>query len=276
MVKNTMFKLIALDIDGTLKVSGGTISNYTKSILSKCKDAGTIVVIATGRSRKSADPIVNELDVLDYLVSFQGALITGINGNQPVWAKVLDRERLIAINKGLKGWEVEKVAYVEDFICVERMTKWARDYSERNGVEIKLVADLCSLEVDPYRVLAVGEEGDVERLEKEMNLKLNGYVYSTRSLPNYCEFLNPEAGKEKALDWICEKHGIKSEEVLAFGNGFNDVNMLKWSGLGVAIGDSEGVVIDVADDVALSVEQDGVARYIDQLLETRRIGAVGN
>ena len=78
------------------------------------------------------------------------------------------------------------------------------------------------------------------------------------------------------MDWICEKHGKKSEEVLAFGNGFNDVNMLKWSGLGVAIGDSEGVVIDVADDVALSVEQDGVARYIDQLLETRRIGAVGN
>ena len=219
---------------------------------------------------------MNELDVLDYLVSFQGALITGINGNQPVWTRVLDRERLIAINKGLKGWEVEKVAYVEDFICVERMTKWARDYSERNGVEIKLVPDLCSLEVDPYRVLAVGEEGDVERLEKEMILKLNGYVYSTRSLPNYCEFLNPEAGKEKALDWICEKHGIKSEEVLAFGNGFNDVNMLKWSGLGVAIGDSEGVVLDVADDVALSVEQDGVARYIDQLLETRRIGAVGN
>ena len=64
MVKNTMFKLIALDIDGTLKVSGGTISNYTKSILSKCKDAGTIVVIATGRSRKSADPIVNELSLI--------------------------------------------------------------------------------------------------------------------------------------------------------------------------------------------------------------------
>ena len=167
MVKNTMFKLIALDIDGTLKVSGGTISKYTKSILSKCKDAGTIVVIATGRSRKSADPIVNELDVLDYLVSFQGALITGISGNQLVWARVLDRERLIAINKGLKGWEVEKVAYVADFICVERMTKWARDYSERNGVEIKLVADLCSLEVDPYRVLAVGEEGDVENVRAD-------------------------------------------------------------------------------------------------------------
>lgn len=276
MVKNTMFKLIALDIDGTLKASGGTISNYTKSILGKCKDADAIIVIATGRSSKSAEPIVYELDILDYVVSFQGALITATNGNQPVWAKVLDRERLLAVNEGLEGWRVEKVAYVEDFICVEKMTEWARDYAGRNGVEIKLVSDLCSLEADPYRVLAVGQEGDVERLEKEMDSMLKGYVYSTRSLPNYCEFLNPEAGKEKALDWICEKHGIKPEEVLAFGNGFNDVNMLKWSGLGVAIGDSEGVVLDVADDVALSVEQDGVARYIDQLLETRRIGTVGN
>ena len=271
-----MFKLIALDIDGTLKVSGETISNYTKSILGKCKDAGAILVIASGRSRKSADPIASELDILHYVVSFQGALITTIGCNRPVWSRVLDRARLLAVIKALRSWEVQKVAYVEDLICVEKMTKWCRDYSSRNGVEIQLVPDLDSLTKDPYRVLAVGKEDEIEMLEKEMKSRFDGYVYSTRSLPNYCEFLNPEAGKEKALDWICKKHGIKSEEVLSFGNGFNDVNMLKWSGLGVAIGDSEQIALDVADDVALPVEDDGVARYIDQLLERGRIGTVAN
>ena len=271
-----MFKLIALDIDGTLKVPGERISTYTKSILRRCKDIGTILVIASGRSRKSADPVASELGIVDYVVSFQGALVTPFNSNQPVWSRVLDRNRLLDIMQSLRGWEVEIVAYVEDLICVEKMTKWARDYAKRNGVEIKLIPDLSSLETDPYRVLAVGEEGDIVMLEREMDSKFGGYIYSTRSLPNYCEFLNPEAGKEKALDWICKKHRIKSEEVLAFGNGFNDVNMLKWSGLGVAIGDSEQIALDAADDVALTAEDDGVALYIDLLLERGRIGTVAN
>ena len=264
-----MFKMIALDIDGTLKVSGEAISEYTKSVLTRCKDRGAMLVVATGRSRKSADFVASELGILDYVVSFQGALITLPKSEEPIWSRSLDRARLLDVLQVLSQWEVEKVAYVKDFICVEKMTKWTEDYAKRNGVEIRLVSDLCSLDEDPYRLLAVGEEYEIETIERITNFKFQRYMYITRSLPNYCEFLNPEAGKEKALDWICKKHGVKPQEVLAFGNGFNDVGLLAWSGLGVAIEDSEESILNIADDIALSAEDDGVARYINKLLEKR-------
>ena len=95
----------------------------------------------------------------------------------------------------------------------------------------------------------------------------------TRSLPTFCEILHPESGKEKALEWLCALLGSRREEVLVFGNGYNDVPMIAWAGLGVAVGGGVPDALSAADRVARSIEEDGVALVLDELLEAGLIAA---
>ena len=172
----------------------------------------------------------------------------------------------------LDSRNVQKVSYVGDRIYVQEMTSWAASYGERTGVEVLQVNNLREISRDVYRILAVGSDRDIEKLEMDMNKHFLGSIYVTRSLPHFCEVLSGGAGKEKALQWICSSLGIEGHEVISFGNGFNDVEMLRWSGLGVAVKGGEIPAIEAADDLALNAESDGVGRYLDQLLSRNLIG----
>ena len=97
-------------------------------------------------------------------------------------------------------------------------------------------------------------------------------LYVTRSLPHFCEILHPEGGKDRALAWLCRRLGVQRGETVAFGNGYNDVRMLRWAGLGVAVADAVPEVLEAADMVAPRTEEDGVAQVLEQLLDQGLIG----
>ena len=105
-----------------------------------------------------------------------------------------------------------------------------------------------------------------------MTAAFDSTLHVTRSLPNFCEILHPDAGKDKALSWLCDFLGLQSTESVAFGNGYNDVQMLTWAGLGVAVGDAVPEVLEVADLVAPVFKEDGAARVLKQLLVEGRFG----
>ena len=96
-------------------------------------------------------------------------------------------------------------------------------------------------------------------------------AYVTRSLPHFCEILDPYAGKESALQWICDQNQINTNETVAFGNGYNDVKMLEWAGIGIAVGDAVLEALAVADIVAPSLEDDGVANVIEDLINSAQL-----
>ena len=105
-----------------------------------------------------------------------------------------------------------------------------------------------------------------------MKALFDSRLHITRSLPHFCEILHPEGGKHKALEWLCVHLGIRQDETVAFGNGYNDVDMLRWSGLGVAIGGAVPEVLEVADMVAPPLEEDGAAQVLEDLLRRGLIG----
>ena len=124
---------------------------------------------------------------------------------------------------------------------------------------------------DSYRVLAVGSDEEIIQVEKRVKTLHSDSVYATRSLRHFCEILSPCAGKDKALDWLCKQMDIDSNEVVAFGNGLNDLEMLSWAGRGVAIEGGEPEALAVSSAVAPPVEQDGVAVYLSGLLSQNLI-----
>jgi hydroxymethylpyrimidine pyrophosphatase-like HAD family hydrolase len=94
----------------------------------------------------------------------------------------------------------------------------------------------------------------------------------TRSLPQFCEILHPKSGKDKALEQFCKRLSIGPEQVVAFGNGYNDVHMLRWAGLGVAIGGAVPQALAAADRTGPPVEEDGVAQVLEELLAQGMFG----
>ena len=97
-------------------------------------------------------------------------------------------------------------------------------------------------------------------------------VLVMRSLPHFCEILHPRGGKEDALGWMCERFGIARSETVAFGNGYNDVQMLEWAGLGIAVGDAVSEALAAADSVAPPFKEHGVAQVLEELLDKGLIG----
>ena len=267
-----MFKVISLDIDGTLKGASGEPSLHTKEVLNQCVDSGAIICIATGRSLKSAKIFTDNLEMISYIISFQGALITGTESDVPMWQQNLSSHEVDSVLNYLDHKEFQILVYVGDEIYVENLTPWVQSYGQRNEVVIKVVDDLRLIEEPPYRILAVGEDDEISCLELDMRSEFNGQLYITRSLPHFCEVLSSSSGKDKALSWVCSQNGYTRKDVIAFGNGYNDVEMLKWAGRGVALKGSEGLAISVADDVAGFVDQEGVAIYLKSLLDLGHVG----
>ena len=167
---------------------------------------------------------------------------------------------------------VERVVYVDDFILVDSLTPWASSYGERNSVRVVETESFLAHEGTTYRVLAVGSSDEIIKVERSVKTLYSQELYATRSLHHFCEILSPKAGKEKALNWLCHQMDINPKEVLAFGNGLNDLEMIRWAGRGVAIEGGEPEALAITCEIAPPVERDGVAIYLSELLRQNLIG----
>ena len=267
------YKLIALDIDGTIRSHTRPISARTRAAIDRVRSAGAVVTLATGRAFLSALRSAVELDVTTPVAAFQGAQVSDPKTRRVLWRRPLSGAMARRALDALESWPVEVMAYHEDDVYVSRMTRFADGYRDRNGVNVELVDNLRDIaDWNLTRLLAVSDEDTVRDLERSLRLTQAGELYVTRSLPHFCEILNPAGGKEKALGWICRRLGIDRSETLAFGNGYNDVPMLEWAGLGVAVGGGVPEAIDAADRIAPGIEDDGVARTLEALLDAGEIG----
>lgn len=267
------YKLIALDIDGTIKNFNKEITKITQKSLGTTRDSGALVTIATGRSFHSAMIATRLLNLDSPIVSSQGAHIGDPVTSREMWHMPLTEKMTLDALSYLENWPGEILVFVKHKIYVNKITQWTELYVDRNGIEIVKIDDLNSVaDKKPTRLVLVADNDDIADIEKQLIDNFQDRLHITRSLPNFCEILHPFAGKHKALEVICSRFGISSESVIAFGNGYNDIHMLKWAGLGVALEGSVEDVIKSADVICGTVERDGPATLLESFLERGLIG----
>ena len=267
------YRLIALDVDGTIRSRERPISQRTRDAIDRVREAGAFVTLATGRSFRSAASAAEDLRLTTPIVTFQGAHVAFPTGGEPLWHLPLTPRMTRAALSALDGKEdLDVMGYVGDDVILAKSSEWARDYVERHAVPLRVVDADSFSQMRVTRLVARGEDDAIERLERELIDRFDGALYVTRSLSYFCEILHPDGGKEKALEWLCARLGVKRRQTIAFGNGYNDVRMLRWAGLSVAVDDAVPQALAAADVVAPPMEQDGVARVLDGLLERGMIG----
>jgi Cof subfamily protein (haloacid dehalogenase superfamily) len=268
------YKLIALDIDGTIRSDEYPLSERTRLAVSRARDAGALITLATGRTFKSALKQSSDLNITTPIASSQGAHVVDPLTSKVLWHVPLTQQMTRIAVDAVRPYGLDIMGYRDNAVFVADMTDWAISYGKRNDVDVNAVGDLGSYTADSMTRLVVrGDEDVIEGLEVDLKAKFDSTeLYITRSLPYFCEILHPDGGKDKALNWLCESKGIRSEETVAFGNGYNDVQMLEWAGLSVAIGGAVPQVLEVADTISPPIEEDGAAQIIEGLLDSGLIG----
>lgn len=270
-----MLQLVAIDLDDTLLSPDGSISDRSKLVIRQIREAGVLVTLATGRMFRAAQPFAEELGLDLPLITYQGALIkTAVSGE--VWRRAsLSAAQLYPLLEALEQYDVHINLYVEDDLYVAEMNQIAADYARLSRVPVHPVGRLSRWSTEEAtKVVAIGEPDFLrDRLQPRMNelfpdLKIN------RSRPHFLEFGNSAATKASALAYLGERLDIRREQMLAIGDSENDLDMIEYAGVGIAMGNSDPAVLATADHITGTNAEDGVAlaleHYFSSLLMSRR------
>ena len=265
--KSPRYKLIALDLDGTVIGADLIVPPRVKKAIQRAIGAGIVVTLATGRMFRAALPYARELGLQAPLICYQGAMIKSpidqqVLYHQPVPLYLARQVMEVVQEKGL-----HLNVYLDDHLYVSQVNRWALAYANIARVPLHAVGDLAAfLNADPTKMVVVSDPPVNDVVSRELKERFRDVLFITKSYPIFCEVAHPACSKSQALARLCDLLGIRREETVAVGDNANDADMVEWAGLGVAMGNATQEVLDVAQAVTSTVQEDGVARILEQLL----------
>jgi Cof subfamily protein (haloacid dehalogenase superfamily) len=233
------------------------------------RDAGLPFVIVTGRMYRSAKRYLDDLGLAGPIVCYQGAVVADADGHflrhVPIPLEPA-REAIAAIVAGGHHLNV----YVDDELYVSEVTPEAREYADFQDLPIHPVGDLLAwLDRPPTKLVAVGERHVMDELEIELKERFDGRLYISKSLPEFLELAAPGVTKAEGLSFAAELLGVDLSRIVAFGDGENDVELVRAVGYGVAVANAHERVLEAADFVCPRDRDEGVAQVIEAFLDWR-------
>ena len=270
----TDIKLLVLDIDGTIAGESNNLSQKVISAIAAVKAKGIQVAIATGRMYRSALGFHQKINSTLPLLAYQGAWI-----QDPITQKIhrhlsVSREMAEKLLDYFEQPELRSLLsvhfYINDELYVRELTTETVIYAERSNIVPIVVGDLrSSLSNEPTKILALCDDIDIIK-DLLGNLRRQyspDQLYLTTSVATFFEAANPLVNKGTAVRYLAEEVlGLQRTNVMTIGDNFNDLEMLEYAGVGVAMGNAPKEVQAIATWVAPTVEQDGAATAIEKFL----------
>ncbi len=267
-------KLLVVDIDGTIAGHSNTISQRVKQAIASTKAKGIQVAVATGRMYRSALRFHSDIGSTLPLIAYQGAWIQDPATNQILRHLPVARKMVFALLDYFETPELRDLLsvhfYINDELYVRSLTRETKIYAKRSGIKPIAVGDLRQvLDNEPTKVLALCDDTEIiNNLLGNLRLQYTpAELYLTKSVATFFEATNPNVNKGVAVRYLAEELlGLQADNVMTIGDNFNDVEMLEYAGIGVAMGNAPPEVQAVAQWVAPNVEHDGVAIAIEKFL----------
>jgi 5-amino-6-(5-phospho-D-ribitylamino)uracil phosphatase len=273
MTNNNNIKLVVIDIDGTLLVRADEISRENKIALQELREHGITVSLCSGRATPAARGVLNQLGLKGYHIFFDGALVTDPDTQENLYIKSLER-RLI---KQALDYAQENGLIMDVFsatTCYMAQESWVADIRRKYFKVQPVIKDFRYLpEAEEFIkgtlvVRSPEEKAGAERFRQRF---IEAFVLSKTKTPAYpdTDFINvlaPGVSKRSALEILMNHLGVKPEQVMAIGDGLNDIPLITAAGWGVAMGNAIPEVKASARYITEDVEHDGVARAIKTLV----------
>jgi hypothetical protein len=256
--------LVASDLDGTLLPPTLEFTAATAAGVDALRRAGVPFVVVTGRMFRSARKVLARIGLTEGpVVCYQGALLADLASGEWQRHLPLPSERASEVVLAVRELGRHLNVYVDDELYVEQDDDWARGYAEYADVPVNVVPDLLSvIETPPTKIVITTPADDVTWLLPELQARFDGDLYVTRSLPQFIEISDPQATKSGALADLCRRLRARRERTVACGDGWNDLDMMRWAGLGVAVAEAAESVRAEAD---LIVPRDELGSFFARL-----------
>ena len=288
-----MYKLAAIDLDGTMLNQYGLVTQRTKDAIEKAQKKGIEIVIASGRPTDSVKTIAKEINSNRYFISGNGAIIYDITNEQIIYENVLKKSKALDIIKICEDNSIYYNIYTEKEIIAKSLQynvlyyhKENLNKEEKNKTHINIVENIYDYILnrdekvvkiticDGHQAIfnsimrKLKEINDIEVLEvSHMSRKM--IQQGTEEIPIeyfYTEISAKNVDKWNAIEFLKEKIHIDTSEVIAIGDNMNDKKMIENAGLGIAMGESTPVVKKIADQITDTNLEDGVAKAIEGLV----------
>ncbi len=242
--------LVASDLDGTLLPPSLEFAPQTLAGVRALRAAGVPFALCTGRMLQSARRMAAKLGAVDGpIVCYQGALVADLGTGEWLLHRPMPAAMAVEVVLRMREMNRHVNVYIDDELFVEEMDEWARRYAEYAEVGCTVVDDLVALVAGaaPSKIVIATDPDDVTAILPGLQQLWRGKLYVTRSLPHFIEVNDPQATKSSALGYLCERMGWRRARTVTCGDGLNDVDMLRWAGLGVAMAESSEEVRRAAD-----------------------------
>ncbi len=286
-----MYKLIAIDLDGTMLNKYGIITQNTKDIIKKVQEKGIEIIIASGRTINSVKNFSKEINSKNYFISGNGAITYDIKNDKILYENVLSKNKVLQVIKICEENSIYYSVYTENGIITKNLNfntlyyyKENLNKEEKDKTNINIVQDIYKyIDEKDEKILKImicddnqsvfksilkklGEITDIEILEvSHMSRKLIKQGTEEIALEYfYTEITSKNVDKWNALEKLIELLNITKNEVITIGDNANDIKMIKNAGLGIAMGESAPYVKEQANIVAESNDNDGVAMFLKQ------------
>jgi Cof subfamily protein (haloacid dehalogenase superfamily) len=267
-------RLLVLDIDGTIAGESNSIREPIKAAIQLAQDQGIQVALATGRMYHSALPFYHDIGSKLPLIAYNGAFIKDPQTQKNYRELSVTPDIAIALLDHLEQPQfksrLDVHCYYDDQLYVKEITLETERYKLRSGAKPVVVPDLRSIaERSSLKLLVVTQEAPlIQELMTHFSDRFSeDELHVTQSTEIYLELTHPQANKGLAVRHLAEDIlGFAPEQVMAIGDNFNDLEMLKYAEIGVAMGNAPPEVQAIADWVTIDVEEDGVAIAIQKFL----------
>ena len=262
--KQIPYRAIALDLDGTLTNHDKVVTPKTREALLKAASEGAVIILASGRPTYGIEPVAECLELNQrggYILSYNGGNIVNAKTGEKLFSQFLPDEVIPELYAYAKEHGHALLGYAGNEIITEMPDdQYVKEESRINKMNIRKVDNLFeSLEPHPTKLLMTGDPTLMLKAEEELVEKLGDRMDIFRSAPFFLELVPKGIDKAKSLTRLLTKIDLTPADLIAFGDGYNDLSMLKLAGMGVAMENAAPEVRAEADYVTLSNEEDGVA-----------------
>ncbi len=289
-----MYKLMAIDLDGTLLNTYGEVSEKTREALIKAKNNGTEVVLASGRPISSTESLAIELGVDNYLISGNGAAVYDIKNQKVIYDRFLTKEQVLRIAKLCEENSFFYNVYTEEEVIASSLNYNVLFYHKENvkkieekRTHINVVQNIAEYieqsGKDKFLKITVCDESQfifnsiMKRLKEIEGIDVLEVAYMSRKKIKsgtddvdiqyfYTEITNQNVNKWSAIEYLLDKLQIQKEEVIAIGDNVNDKEMIENAGLGVVMGNSNPKMKEIANEIVADNNSEGVLEALNKFV----------
>lgn len=263
------YQVLVLDLDGTLTNSKKEITPPTRQALIEIQQAGKIVVLASGRPINGVAPLARELELEKYggyMLSFNGARITQCSTGKVIYDRTIPREAIKPVYEYVRGLEgVNIISYSDtEIFSAKEPGRYTMLESRINDMDVIVPEDFpASLPPAINKLLLPGEPDVLKALMPKLKEQYHGLLSIYLSEPFFLEIMPQNIDKANSLQKLLNSLGMTADEMICCGDGYNDVSMIEYAGLGVAMGNAQTAVKDSADFITRTNDEDGILHVID-------------